>query len=757
MKTVLRWTLRALGVLFAVLLIALFAAAFIPIPQDDLPEVYGAGATSLQPSGTGLRRAFPPINEPDDNPSTPRKVELGRLLFFDPILSGSNDISCASCHHPDFGLADGLPRAAGFGGSGAGPERSGGVALARNTMSLWNVAYSYNLFWDGRAGTLEEQSLVPLTHADEMGGADTVVMLAELNAIPEYVDLFEGAFGDGVSLENVQRALAAFERSLVSDDAPFDRYAADNLEALSPAQLRGLALFRSAALRCFECHVSGTFGSDTFRITGVPDVDGFPHDAGRAAVAADAGDGAFKVPTLRNIVLTAPYMHNGVFSTLEEVIDFYSRGAGRQFGNESVDPLVRPFELDAQQQADLIAFLTALTDESGLPQIPEAVPSGLPVVAHIDNPVRDLVAEHNIETAGETLESTEPKEILVNPGDSIQAAVDEARPGDTVLINFGTYHERIVVNLNSITILGVPNAAGEYPTLDGQNELTEAVISSGNDFEIGYLAIQNYTDNGVIVEGVTGVYIHHIYAKNTGTYGLYPVQSTEVLIEYSEVIGANDAGIYAGQSADVIVRYNEVHENVLGIELENTINGEVYGNHTYGNTCGILIVLLPHLESKVSLHTRVYDNVIENNNHENFAKAGTAAAIVPPGSGLALIASDHVEVYGNTIRGNQTAGVGIFSLTIAFDESEIDIGPRPEHISVHDNEFSGNGLQPDAFLTELGIPGADILWDVSGTEVHFDEAKSATLFPPVVPSSSWPDLAYNLYWQVFNFIIGLVS
>jgi parallel beta-helix repeat protein len=326
-----------------------------------------------------------------------------------------------------------------------------------------------------------------------------------------------------------------------------------------------------------------------------------------------------------------------------------------------------------------------------------------------------------------------------------------------VLIPYGTYHERVVVDLNDITILGVSNEAGEYPVLDGQGELTEAVISSGNNFEIGYLTVINYTDNGVIAEGVTNVHMHHIYAENTGTYGLYPVQSTGVLIEYSEVIGANDAGIYAGQSADVVVRYNEVHENVLGIELENTVNGEVYGNHTYNNTCGVLIVLLPHLTSKISLDTVLYDNLVENNNHTNFAKEGTAAAIMPPGTGIALIASDGVEVYDNVITGNNTGGIGIFSLTIAFDKSELDVGDRPEDIRIHDNQLSQNGLQPDPFLSEIGVPGADILWDVTGAGVHIDEAEGISTFPPLLPNSSWSDWAYNLYWNSLNFVIGLVS
>jgi parallel beta-helix repeat protein len=749
MKTILIWLGRILAALLGVLVIALIVAAFKPVQRDEVPAVYGAGASSVDPSNTGLERAFPEIVAPADNPSTPEKVELGRMLFFDPILSENNDVSCASCHHPDLGFADALQLGRSFGES---------ADLPRNTLSLWNVAYNASLFWDGRVNSLEEQVLVPLNHPDEMAVLDLDGLASELAAIPAYVDLFESAFpGEVISASNAQRALAAFERTLISQDSPFDQYAAGQLDALTPAQRRGFAIFRSAATRCFECHTAPTFANDTFRITGVADLPNQPHDPGRSGVVADAPDGAFKVPTLRNIVLTAPYMHNGIFSTLEEVIDFYARGGGRADGNENVDSLVRPFELTDQEKSDLIAFLYSLTDESQLPQLPASVPSGLPVVSPMVNPTRVQAAELNASPSGETVSAGSGAQIEVQAGETIQAAVDRARAGDTVLIPYGTYHERVVVDLNDITILGVPNEAGEYPVLDGQGELTEAVISSGNNFEIGYLTVVNYTDNGVIAEGVTNVHMHHIYAENTGTYGLYPVQSTGVLIEYSEVIGANDAGIYAGQSADVVVRYNEVHENVLGIELENTVNGEVYGNHTYNNTCGVLIVLLPHLTSKISLDTVLYDNLVENNNHTNFAKEGTAAAIMPPGTGIALIASDNVEVYNNVITGNNTGGIGIFSLTIAFDKSELDVGDRPEDIRIHDNQLSQNGLQPDPFLSEIGVPGADILWDVTGAGVQIDEAEGISTFPPLLPNSSWSDWAYNLYWNSLNFVIGLVS
>ncbi len=756
MKT---WFIRiAVGLLVAIVALLAFAA-FKPIPQDKHPgpEGYGAGSSSIQPSATGLQRAFPSVNDMG-NTGTPEKVELGRLLFFDPVLSAENDIACATCHHPDYGFADGLPQAVGAGGAGVGPERSGGTTLPRNTPTLWNVAFTSALFWDGRVDSLEYQALVPLNHVDEMGVENNEALAAELRAIPEYVELFDSAFGggeDAVTVDNIVRALAAFQRTLLTQDSPFDKFAGGELDALTSSQRRGLTLFRSAALRCFECHTAPTFAGDTFRIIGVPDYPGLPHDAGRAGVVADGDDGAFKIPTLRNIALTAPYMHNGIFSTLEEVIDFYAQGGGRAHGRADIDPFVQGFELTEQETQDLIAFLYALTDESLLPETPVEVPSGLPVAHRIPNFARDLVENLNAATGGGNVITGPGLTLTVHGNQSIQSVIDQARPGDTIEIPYGVYHERLVIDLNDITLVGIPNALGELPILDGENTLSEAVISSGNNFEIGYLHVRNYTDNGVIVEGVTGVYMHHMVAENTGTYGLYPVQSTDVLIEHSTVSGVDDAGIYAGQSMNVVVRDNIVFGNVLGIELENVVNGEVYRNHAYGNTNGILIVLLPQLTSKVSKHTLVYDNLVENNNHENFAKPNTAASKMPAGSGIALIAADDVEVYNNTIRGNKTAGLGIFNLLIAFDANEIDIGPTPENIYIHGNTFENNGYDADAFLASMGIPGADILWDVSGVGIRVDEP-TANTFPPALPTSNWPAPLYNMFWNIMNWLIGLL-
>ncbi|MCB0035965.1 MAG: cytochrome-c peroxidase, partial [Anaerolineales bacterium] len=260
MKTFFKWLGRVVAALLLIFVAIFIVAAIMPPEADpaiDL-ENHGAGASSVEPSYTGLQREFPDLNEPENNPFTDEKAELGRMLFFDPILSENDDLACASCHHPDKGFGDGQAVATG----------ANGIALARNAPTLWNVGYARNLFWDGRIDSLEGQVEVPLTHPDEMGVTDTDMLIEELVNIPDYVLLFDAAYGEGrqgITFENIQNALAAFQRTLITNDSPFDRYAAGDFDALTAQQRRGLALFRSGATRCFECHGAPTFASDTFR------------------------------------------------------------------------------------------------------------------------------------------------------------------------------------------------------------------------------------------------------------------------------------------------------------------------------------------------------------------------------------------------------------------------------------------------------------------------------------------------------------
>ena len=736
--------LKILAVIIGVLLVIIVAGVLVTstkaiVIDPDVGDNHGAGASSVEPAYSGLQREFPTLNAPEDNPMSDAKVALGHSLFFDPILSENDDMSCATCHHPDLGFSDGKNTAMG----------AHETALERNTPSLWNVGYAKNLFWDGRLQSLEAQAELPLTHPDEMGVTDTDALVAQLEAIPEYQAMFAAAFDDGITFDNVERAIASFQRSLITDNAPFDRYAAGEFDALTPSQRRGLSLFRSSATRCFECHAAPTFAVDNFRIIGV-DSD----DPGRSAVADDGDFGAFKVPTLRNIALSAPYMHDGSMETLEEVLEFYADGGGLAHGAENVDFFVQGFEMNDQEKADLLAFMMALTDESNIPAIPSSVPSGLPVVEPLDNPMRAVAAAHNVGTAGAAVAEREPTTITVQEGETIQEAVDRAQRGDTILIPYGVYNQRVAIDINDVTLEGIPNEAGEFPILDGEGTLTEGVIASSNNFTVGNLQVRNYTDNGVIIEGSRNIRFHDLIVENTGTYGVYPVRSTGVIVEDVVVSGADDAGIYAGQSEDVIVRNSEVFGNVLGIEIENTLKAEVYDNYVHDNTLGILVVLLPQLTSKISADTLVRDNIVENNNLENFAPGGFARD-APLGTGILLVATDNNEVTGNTLTGNNTVGVAVFSATRAgtFDLDELDIGPLPENNWIHGNMYENNGNNPSPTLAELGIPGSDIIWDGTGEGNYFDEDGSVTSFPPILPKSTWPDWMYRSYYNILNFAI----
>lgn len=332
--------------------------------------------------------------EPINNRGEATRVELGYLLFFDPIISGDRTTSCASCHHPDYGMADGLPRGVGVGGHGYGLQRAGtGRELTRNTPSIFNSAFNSFQFWDGRAATLEEQALIPIFAEDEMNQTSVAELLRRLRAIPRYRELFASAFGyqskaDGgeITLPNITRALATFERKLNIVETTYDRFVRGDDSQLTTDQLRGMVVFFGQG-QCAVCHIPPHFHDGVLASTGVPVSleKGAPldNDPGFGAVIRrrDAF-GQFKTPGLRNISRTAPYMHNGIFRTLEEIVEFYNDGGGRGRGVEviSQDSKVEKLNLSSQQKADLISFLKSLDNLEPPPVVPASVPSGLPPV-----------------------------------------------------------------------------------------------------------------------------------------------------------------------------------------------------------------------------------------------------------------------------------------------------------------------------------------------------------------------------------------
>jgi cytochrome c peroxidase len=308
-----------------------------------------APCSRKSPEPASLEAVLGRLPVPAGNPQSPDKIELGKLLFFDPRLSANNAIACATCHQAAKGLGDGQPRSIGIAGE-----------LARNAMTIWNVAYMDFLHWDGGRASLEDQAAKAVPG---MAMAQPVPALVdELNAVPEYRDRFQKVFGDGISLTNVARAIASYERSLVSYRSSFDRFRAGDDRALSAQAKEGMNLFFSPRTGCSSCHIEPFFTDNRWHVLGVPQAGPKAADAGRFDVTQDERDrGAFKTPTLRNVQLSGPYMHDGVFATLEDVVAFYAGGGGPA-PNRS--PLIEPLDLDARQQAALVAFLRSLTDTS---------------------------------------------------------------------------------------------------------------------------------------------------------------------------------------------------------------------------------------------------------------------------------------------------------------------------------------------------------------------------------------------------------
>jgi parallel beta-helix repeat protein len=749
-----RWKRILLG-LVVVLFAAVLALGLWPAKADFAGDEATAGVGR---DGGGLKRSFPSMIFPADNSPAGEKagerIELGRLLYFDPIVSGANDISCATCHHPDLGLTDGRALSMGKGGRGLGPDRAGGATIKRGAPTVWNAAFNHMQFWDGRAANLEEQARGPITSDIEMA-ENPETLVSELKAIPEYSGRFDAAFGgqngSGVTFDNVVKAIAAFERTLTTNNSPFDRFVAGDTHALTDAQRRGFDLFRSGKTRCFECHGLPTFANRDFKIIGVPDTDPAQPDFGRFEVTQGEGNKrAFKVPTLRNVALTAPYMHNGKFKTLEEVIDFYAGGGGPGKGVDTphIDDKIRVFPITAEEKADLAAFLISLTDESNLPKFPDRVPSGLAVVPRLANPGREVAAKFNTGSPREQAEARTPQAITVRAGESIQSAVRRAQAGDTIEVMPGVYHEMVTIDIDNITLKGVAGSA--RPVLDGRGQLSDAVIVTGNNFHIEGFDVRDYTANGIVVQNAHAPVFRDLVVDKTGLYGIYPVSCTSVWVERVEASRIADAAIYVGQSRDIVVKDCIAHDSVTGIEIENSVNAVVENNYVYNNTGGILVFVLPNNPSKAGRNCKVINNRVIDNNHPNFGAPNSIVSHVPPGTGVMIMAADETEVTGNEIRGNDCYGVAIFSLELAFPPgTSFDVGPTPENNWVHDNVYGDNGRNPAGALARAGLKGADLLWDLSGSTNRWRET-SATQATPLL-SASWPAFACRAQWRVLQF------
>ncbi len=403
--------------------------------------------TSAEDPDSNLRTRFNlqtlgEIPYPPDNPPVQERIALGRLIYFDPILGGEKDVACATCHHPNFAFADLRQFAAGVSGSGLGPNRilsnsavSGAPIelVPRSSPTVFNTAFNGDetgqpshrglQFWDGRRAGLEEQASGPIASRIEMRGdaypgtnaeAEAAALdsvIARLRAIPEYIDRFRLAFpeeaagipaGDPAIIDsaNYVRAIAAYERELVTRNSAYDRYVLGDDNALNSQQKHGLELFYEKA-KCVECHSSPMFSNFSFVVHGTPQEGGGKSvipgdDCGREEHTLNADDRyAFRVPSLRNVELTAPYMHDGVFESLEEVVRFHNDGAQPRHSaitDEMLDERLRePLGLTNDEVLAVAAFLRALTDPgTALPAylmtVPQQVPSGLTPVFGVSDP-----------------------------------------------------------------------------------------------------------------------------------------------------------------------------------------------------------------------------------------------------------------------------------------------------------------------------------------------------------------------------------
>jgi cytochrome c peroxidase len=316
-----------------------------PSPASLLASYGTVTVDGLTVPDIGPLPAYVPM--PSTNLNYGPKVELGKQLYFDTRLSKNNSISCAFCHNPGTGFADSRQFSIGAFGTAGG----------RQAPTVYNTAFSPFQFWDGRALSLEEQAIGPIHNPVEMAETHEVVV-PKIAKIRGYQKQFRAVFGKDASLQSIAEAIAAFERTIVSANSAFDKYAMGDRTAMNQSQIQGMELFKGKA-RCILCHNGPNFTDNGFHNLGVPQEGLLKEDLGRYDVTRREQDkGAFKTPTLRSVVETAPYMHDGVFKTLEEVIEFKNKGGT---ANPRLSPLMKPLDLTSEEKADLIAFLQALT------------------------------------------------------------------------------------------------------------------------------------------------------------------------------------------------------------------------------------------------------------------------------------------------------------------------------------------------------------------------------------------------------------
>jgi parallel beta-helix repeat protein len=317
--------------------------------------------------------------------------------------------------------------------------------------------------------------------------------------------------------------------------------------------------------------------------------------------------------------------------------------------------------------------------------------------------------------------------ITVEQGESIQSAVSEAQPGDTIRVRPGIYHETVYVDKDGVTLTGSIES-GEWPTLDGEGTRNDAILYSGNGITVENFRITRYKGNGVMGQAGNNFVIRNNIITDAGVYGIFPQFGQNGLITNNVLSGIADAAIYVGMSDNVHVAHNEVLANVAGIEIENSRHAIVEGNYAHDNTSGILVFITPGLPIKTTYDVIIRNNFVIGNNHSNFGAAGSIVAGVPAGTGMLIMAADDVKIEGNIITGNDNVGIAItdhgHATNLTLDpESE----PNSDQIAILGNTMQDNGRHPlddvkAAMLTRFITDGADI--------VRVGESKNSCVLHP---------------------------
>ncbi len=286
------------------------------------------------------------------------------------------------------------------------------------------------------------------------------------------------------------------------------------------------------------------------------------------------------------------------------------------------------------------------------------------------------------------------KVITVKDGQSIQAAVVQAQPGDTIQVLPGTYKETVFVDKDNIAIIGVIKDS-EWPTMEGEHKLNDAILYSGNGVRIENMKIVHYKGNAIMGQAGNNFVIRHNWIADTGVYGIFPEFGKNGLIEYNVVSGIEDAAIYVGMSDNIHVAHNEVYASVAGIEIENSRHAVVENNMVYDNAGGILTFITPGLPIKTTFDVIIRNNFIVGNNHKNFGAPGSIVSGVPSGTGIIVMAADDVQVENNIIRDNKNAGIVIVDHgSFANIPKDPEAEPNPDRVSIYRNLFSNNGYEP---------------------------------------------------------------